>query len=547
MNVIRFYLNYQTFESDEQPYVYKQAGWDWLEDNIRWAKKHGIYLILNMHVPQGGFQSQCKGEALWEDTRNQDRLVALWKEIAQRYQNQPQIAGYDLLNEPTPKNSIEEWSILAQRLIDNVRLVDQNHLIIAEKALALGCDYTYRDANDNYPQITERNLMYTVHMYQPWEYTHQLQDWANPNDGGKYPDEQVITLPSDTKYATGDYNNPRINSTNSEWTKLTGTPYKVTDPDLIVGRVVGLTSNLETGIVYFDGLEVIEWDAQGQLVDTLFKADLKRGTFYYWSSEGDGSYVESSDGRMDDFALTLTGSAKSSSVTMADYTFEVELGHSYQVNGWVKAENFPLNASATMSAEFYVSESGKKVAHRDYDFLSNAIKEEAQYIENQGFPVYFGEFGVVRAAFENNKGGENWVRDAIKAYDSLGYHFTYHAYKESAFGYFDGWNLPVDTTTVNQKLKAVFETYFDGNVLGLTPVPSELSPMISIYPNPTQSLLVVSGVENVDQIELYSIEGELVKSVLQSREINTTEMTDGVYVLKVYFQGGFSTHQVVLK
>jgi endoglucanase len=62
MNVIRFYLNYGLFESDDAPYVYKQSGWDWLDQNVQWAKNHGIYLILNMHYPQGGYQSNGDGE-----------------------------------------------------------------------------------------------------------------------------------------------------------------------------------------------------------------------------------------------------------------------------------------------------------------------------------------------------------------------------------------------------------------------------------------------------------------------------------------------------
>ena len=50
-NVIRYYLNYQLFEDNTQPYKYKQSGWDWLDQNIQWAKKYNLYLILNMHVP----------------------------------------------------------------------------------------------------------------------------------------------------------------------------------------------------------------------------------------------------------------------------------------------------------------------------------------------------------------------------------------------------------------------------------------------------------------------------------------------------------------
>jgi endoglucanase len=37
MNVIRFYLNYKTFENNNTPYQYKNSGWTWLNQNVQWA------------------------------------------------------------------------------------------------------------------------------------------------------------------------------------------------------------------------------------------------------------------------------------------------------------------------------------------------------------------------------------------------------------------------------------------------------------------------------------------------------------------------------
>ena len=82
MNTVRFYLNYRTFESDAAPGTYLADGWQWLDDNIAWAKKHGVYLVLNMHVPPGGFQSLGAGKALWDRPDMQERLIKLWTAIA---------------------------------------------------------------------------------------------------------------------------------------------------------------------------------------------------------------------------------------------------------------------------------------------------------------------------------------------------------------------------------------------------------------------------------------------------------------------------------
>ncbi|MCU0450754.1 MAG: glycoside hydrolase family 5 protein, partial [Bernardetiaceae bacterium] len=146
---------------------------EWLDLNVTWAKKHGIYLILNMHVPQGGFQSLGRGDALWQQPENQNRLVALWKAIAARYASEPQIAGFGLVNEPVPTQSLAQWQQLAQRMVDAIRQADPNHLVFIEKPIYVkGQDR--EDANYNFPLINGTNLVYEFHQYDPIEYTHQL-------------------------------------------------------------------------------------------------------------------------------------------------------------------------------------------------------------------------------------------------------------------------------------------------------------------------------------------------------------------------------------
>ncbi|MFQ5580651.1 MAG: glycoside hydrolase family 5 protein [Nitrospiria bacterium] len=91
--------------------------------------------------------------------------IHLWQAIAQRYANEPQIAAYDLLNEPQPSGhtlsegvnkrlsrnnlaflqdvswekarsysrTVTKYQTLMQQVVDTIRSVDQNHLIIVER------------------------------------------------------------------------------------------------------------------------------------------------------------------------------------------------------------------------------------------------------------------------------------------------------------------------------------------------------------------------------------------------------------------------------
>ena len=170
-NAIRLHMNYKIFEDDSRIGEYKEDGWHWLDRAIAYAKEAGVYLLLDMHAGQGGYQSdKSKGfSAFWDGvgtapyTSNQERLLNLWGAIATRYKHETTILGYDLLNEPRPNDS-EEWLSYAEQLIAKIRTKDNNHLIVLEVPFISG--YTMRTVSDS-------NVMYDSHTYAIWEYSIQ--------------------------------------------------------------------------------------------------------------------------------------------------------------------------------------------------------------------------------------------------------------------------------------------------------------------------------------------------------------------------------------
>ena len=256
MNTIRFYLNYHIFEDDTNPYTYKQTGWDWLDQNVSWAKKYGIYLNLNIHIPQGGFQSEGDGLALWDIPENQNRLIALWKAIATRYAQEPAIGGYDLLNEPYVTVGVEQWQSLAQRLVDEIRTVDTNHLLVVEQLAAVANNWSITSdpaycqflVNDAY-----KNVMYDFHFYEPMDYTYQNAFWLTTfGEAGTYPDETKLIPPADITWANSIYSNPLVSTGTSNWTYYEGARYKVTDPSYIIAKPTMIVQQVGSGTVYFD-------------------------------------------------------------------------------------------------------------------------------------------------------------------------------------------------------------------------------------------------------------------------------------------------------
>lgn len=185
-NSVRFNLNYALFEDDENPYVYRNEGFEWLDKNIEWAKKNGIRLILSMHYPQGGCQSTGEGSALWTEPENMKRLSALWTEIARRYANEPTILGYGLINEPNvavenTTDAIDLYTSAVQGMVDSIRTVNNSQIIFVEKIHTIltidTLEKSWPDLNGrhDFPVIQDDNIVYEFHYYNPLDYTHQWE------------------------------------------------------------------------------------------------------------------------------------------------------------------------------------------------------------------------------------------------------------------------------------------------------------------------------------------------------------------------------------
>lgn len=453
MNAIRFYLNYRTFESDNAPYVYKESGWNWLNTNIEWAKKHGIQLILNMHYPQGGYQSAGTGDALWNNQENQKRLIALWSEIASRYRNEPAIAGFGIVNEPVPVQSLQQWQQLAQKITDAIRKENKNHIVFVEKPIWIK-GTPGEDANLNFPIISDPNVVYEFHFYDPHPYTHQLFTWANTGDGGKYPDENILSVTNGTWY-TATFNNPTLSSGTTGWSFFEGEKYLVTDPK-IKAAVPALVAGNSQGTVYFDNITVKEYNPQGNFTRDVLTLNLNsRDGWNYWSSNNTGTAAISvSQGMNDDTSLSISGGTGDCNMSNYAKLFVPKQGFRYQVSGYMRGENVAANANCMFRIDFITTT--EPVQARDKSFLRSILKRYSDFSEQKNVPLYLGEFGAGTPCFENDKGGLLWVSDMLDIIFEFDFHFTYHSYHESSFGLYFGDNGLPDPATANQPLINLF-------------------------------------------------------------------------------------------
>ncbi len=217
-NSIRLYVSAANFEnSAESATPYREAMFSWLDNHIAWAKQNHLKIILAMIYSP--LASSISDRELFTDINRQIRLAAVWKEIASRYKNETTIAGFDLTNEPTVKvnnpgnarydcngtpyiSYFEDYRKIIQNIVDAIREVDMNHIIIAERLWLDGGHYSFvqndqrdcwqnYDGKFNFPDINDPagNYAYTYHCYEPNTYTHQAESSTNiypSNSIGRY-------------------------------------------------------------------------------------------------------------------------------------------------------------------------------------------------------------------------------------------------------------------------------------------------------------------------------------------------------------------------
>lgn len=181
LNVVRVpftYMNVYYHLSDEgellhpDEFTLREDPFERLDFALEMCRKYGLYLILDMHGAVGsqngsdhsGDTSRTNlyaGTELGEAYR--EKTAELWALVAEHFAGESNVAGYDLLNEPTRASGATQWNYY-DVLYDSVREADPDHMIFIEA--------TWEPNNLPSPEkYGWENVVYEYHHY----------NWVNTN------------------------------------------------------------------------------------------------------------------------------------------------------------------------------------------------------------------------------------------------------------------------------------------------------------------------------------------------------------------------------
>jgi endoglucanase len=149
------HFNLYTLPIEQEPVkgqnTWLEQGFAMTDALIAWAKANNMYVILDLHAAPGGQGNDFaisdrnpNTPSLWQSEANQQKMIELWRKLAQRYANEPAVGAYDIINEPNwgfenadDKNGCKETKNepLKKLMVDvtkAIRSVDTKHMIIIE-------------------------------------------------------------------------------------------------------------------------------------------------------------------------------------------------------------------------------------------------------------------------------------------------------------------------------------------------------------------------------------------------------------------------------
>lgn len=163
---VRLPVRFSAHADDAPPYEIKSALFKRVEWAIEQASENGLSIIIDLHHYQ---------ELMKEPAKHSDRLVAMWKQIGERFKDAPPTVAFELINEPCDKLTPELLNPLTARALAAVRATNPTRTVIADSYF-----WASADQLKNLELPKDPNLVASFHMYQPILFTHQGMAWMGP-------------------------------------------------------------------------------------------------------------------------------------------------------------------------------------------------------------------------------------------------------------------------------------------------------------------------------------------------------------------------------
>jgi endoglucanase len=160
---VRIPIRWSAHAAKESPFAIDMPFFRRVDELLEWTQAQQLPTIINIHHYEELYRDPAKEEP---------RFLALWKQIAERYKNQPARVVFEILNEPHDKLTDERWNELLPKALAVIRESNPERIVIAGPG-----HWNNIDSLAKLALPKDDRLIATFHYYSPYEFTHQGAPW----------------------------------------------------------------------------------------------------------------------------------------------------------------------------------------------------------------------------------------------------------------------------------------------------------------------------------------------------------------------------------
>ncbi len=170
---VRLPIDYNILENDDCSF--KKSGFERIDWALAMGSKYELNTVIDLHKTAGySFDYYGESESGFFDSQQlQERFYCLWEEVARHYGKHSQNVAFELLNEVTDKEYIDEWNRISNECIKRIREIAPDTMIFVG---------SYH--NNSAPAVADLTapyddkVIYNFHCYEPLKFTHQGAYWT---------------------------------------------------------------------------------------------------------------------------------------------------------------------------------------------------------------------------------------------------------------------------------------------------------------------------------------------------------------------------------
>lgn len=162
---VRIPIRWSAHAAEKEPYTIDPRFFERVDWAINQALSQGLLVVINIHH---------FGELMASPQGQRERFLALWKQIAEHYQNYPPELLFELLNEPSEQLTAAIWNELLRDALRVIRASNPNRNVIVGP---VQWNNIHALPSLKLPP-EDRHLIVTVHYYEPFQFTHQGAEWV---------------------------------------------------------------------------------------------------------------------------------------------------------------------------------------------------------------------------------------------------------------------------------------------------------------------------------------------------------------------------------